>query len=244
MRSELTKLKSKLNAFCFPLGDLNVTLVVFSGRPDPQWTLLSTDPSYNEIAGRVERARNGKFTHRPEDMPARLGYKGFLVQDTMKTESDLIVGPNTMPLQQLLLKTIPKGIIPDDFLKSVSEERKGKVSAEVRVTKRFAPSYFPSWWNGNHNRLTRNNCYNYANDRVTGTRAQPGRGFALANGQIANINQYNLAMNAAAVQAGSINDGLQVVNVPQVPQGPFAQNLLPRVPNGPRHLVALVVNPG
>lgn len=92
MRSALTKLKSKLNAFCFPLGDLNVTLVVFSGRPDPQWTLLSTDPSYNEIAGRVERARNGKFTHPPEDMPARLGYKGFLVQDTMKTESDLIVG--------------------------------------------------------------------------------------------------------------------------------------------------------
>ena len=178
-------------------------------------------------------------------MPARLGYKGFLVQDTMKMESDLVVGPNTMPLQQLLLKTMPKGIIPDDFLKSVSEEiNQGKISAEVQVTKRFAPNYSPGWWNGNRNRLTRNNCYNYANDRATGTFAQPGRTFALAQGQIANINQYNVAMNAAAVQAASVNDGLQIVNVPQAPQGPFAQNPLPRVPNGPRHLVALVVNQG
>ena len=163
----------------------------------------------------------------------------------MNTESELIVGPETMPLQQLLLSTMPGGIIPKATLKSVSEEiNQGKVSAEVKVTKRFAPTYLPSWWNGNRNRLARNNCYNYANDRATGTFAQPGRAFALANGQIANINQYNLAMNAAAVQAGSVNDGLQVVNAPQAPQGPFAQNPLPRVPNGPRHLVALVVNPG
>ena len=112
-----------------------MTLAVFSGRPDPQWAIRLTDPSYNEIAGRVERARN---EHRPEDMPARLGYKGSLVQDTMKTESDLIVGPNTMPLQQLLLKTIPKGIIPNDFLNSVSEEisesRKGLRRSESDKT--------------------------------------------------------------------------------------------------------------
>ena len=147
-------------------------LAVFSGRPDPQWTILLTDPGYNEIAGRVKRARNAKFTYRPEDMPARLGYKGFLVQDTLKNKLDLIVGPYTVPLQRLLLETIPKGIIPKATLKSVSEEiNQGKVSAEVKATKRFAPSYFPSWWNGNQNRLARNNCYNYANDRATGTLA-------------------------------------------------------------------------
>ena len=226
-------------------GDFTVTLAVFSGRPDPKWTIRSTDPSYKEIAAQLQKAKNAKLTYQPEDMPARLGYKGFLVQDTMKKESDLIVGQNTVPLQQLLLKTMPMGIIPKTTLKSVSEEiNKGKVSADVQVTKRFAPDYFPSWWNGNRVRLLNNNCYNYANDRATNTFAQPGRAFALQNGQIADIDDYDLQMNAAAVQAGAVNDGLQVVNVPRPPQGPFVQNPLPRVPKGPRHLVALVVDPG
>lgn len=221
-------------------GDFTVTLVVFSGRPDPKWTILSTDPSYKEIVAQLQKAKTAKLTYQPEDMPARLGYKGFLVQDTMKKEWALIVGPNTVPLQQLLLKTMPKGTIPAAKLKSVSEViKKGKVSAELQVTKRFAPDYFPSWWNGNRRRLLNNNCYNYANDIATGTRAQPGRAFALAN-----RNQYNLVFNAAAVQAAAVNDGLQVVNVPRAPQGPFVQNRMPRVPNGPRHLVALVVDPG
>ena len=220
-------------------------MVVFSGRPDPKWKIRSTDPSYKQIVTQLQRAKKGKFTHRPEDMPARLGYKGFLVQDTKKKEPDLIVGPNTVPLQQLLLSTMPKGIIPKATLKSVSEEiKRGKVSADVQVTKRFAPDYFPSWWNGNRGRLLNNNCYNYANDRATGTFAQPGRAHALTIGRIADMDDYDLAMTQAAVQAGAVNDGLQVVNVPRPPQGPFVQNPLPRVPKGPRHIVALVVDRG
>ena len=121
-----------MNVFCFTAGDLTVTLAVFSGRPDPEWKIRSTDSSYSEIASQLQRAKKGKLTNRPEDMPARLGYKGFLVQDTMKSESDLIVGPNTMPLQQLLMSTVPKDIIPKATLRSVSEEiKRGKVSADV-----------------------------------------------------------------------------------------------------------------
>lgn len=221
-------------------GDITVTLVVFSGRPDPKWTIPSTDPSYQEIVAQLQKAKIAKLTYEPKDMPPRLGYKGFLVQDTKKKEWVLIVGPKTVPLQQLLLKTMPKGSIPAATLKSVSEEiKKGEVSADLQVTKRFAPNYFPSEWNGNRFRLLNNNCYNYANDRATNTFAQPGRAFALAQGHA-----YNLVLNAAAVQAAAVNDGLQVVNVPQAPQGPFVQNRMPRVPNGPRHLVALVVDPG
>jgi len=52
-----------------------------------------------------------------------------------------------------------------------------------------------------------------------------------------------VVFNAATVQAAAVNDGLQVVNVPRTPQGLFVQNRMPRVPNGPRHLVALVVDP-
>ena len=223
-----------------PGDKITVTLVVFSGRPDPKWTILSTDPSYKEIVAQLQKAKIAKLTYEPKDMPPRLGYKGFLVEDTEKKEWVLIVGPKTVPLQQLLLKTIPKGSIPAATLKSVSEEiKKGEVSAVLQVTKRFAPNYFPSSWNGNPRRLLHNNCYNYANDRATDTFAQPGRAFALAHGQ-----HYNLVLTAAAVQAAAVNDGLQVVNVPQAPQGPFVQNRMPRVPNGPRHLVALVVDPG
>lgn len=229
-------------------GDFTVTLVVFAGRPDPKWTILSTDPSYRVIVAELQKAKLAKLTYQPEEMPARLGYKGFLIQDTMKKkELDLIVGPNTVPLQQLLLKTMPKGTIPAATLKSVSEEiKKGKVSADLQVTKRFAPDYFPSWWNGNRRRLLRNNCYNYANDRATNTFAQPGRESARRRGLInrANLNRYILAIDAAAVRAAAVRDGLQVVNVPPAPQGPFVQNRMPRVPRGPRHLVALVVNPG
>ena len=57
------------------------------------------------------------------------------------------------------------------------------------------------------------------------------------------MDDYDLDMTPAAVQAGAVDDGLQVVNIPRPPQGPFVQNPLPRVPRGPRHLVALVVDP-
>ena len=225
-------------------GDFTVTLAVFSGRRDPHWKIRSTDPSYKEIATRLMKAKNGKLTNQPEDMPARLGYKGFLVQDTMKKKLDLIVGPNTVPLQQLLLKTMPKGIIRQVTLKRVSKEIiEGKVSADVQVTKRFAPDYFPSWWNGIRYRLLNNNCYNYANDKATDTFAEPGRKSALDSGSIADIDDYDLpVISGAVVRDAAVNDGLQVVNVARPPKGPFVPNPLPRVPKGARHLVALVVD--
>ena len=224
------------SGFIFP-GDLTVSLVVFSGRPDPKWRILSTNPGYKKIVTMLQNATNAKLTYRPIDMPARLGYKGFLVQNSMKKESDLIVGPKTATLQKLLLKTMPVGIISKAKLQSVSKEiNQGKVHAEVQSTKRFAPDYFPDWWNDNPDRLEYNNCYNYANDIATGTFAIPGRAHALRTGLVANIGGYNLAETSGeVVQAAAVDDGLQVVNDPQLPQGPFAQN-----PS--RHLVALVVD--
>ena len=139
---------------------------------------------------------------------------------------------------------MPAGIISKAKLQSVSEEiNQGKVYAMVQTTKRFAPDYFPSSWNGIPDRLKNNNCYNYANDKATGTFAQPGRAHALRAGLIANIRAYNLRITSGeVVQAAAVRDGLQVVNVPRPPQGPFVQNRLPRVPKGSRHLVALVVD--
>ena len=92
------------SGFILP-GDLTVSLIVFSGRPNPKWKILSTNPGYKEIVTMLQNAKNVKLTYRPVDMPARLGYKGFLVQNSMKKEADLIVGPKTANLQKLLLKT-------------------------------------------------------------------------------------------------------------------------------------------
>lgn len=222
-----------------------MTLAVFSGRKDPSWTVPSTNPFFTEIQSLLLAARNAKpkLTYPPEEMPSRLGYKGFLVQDTATKLTELIVGRETLELQQLLLKTMPKDQLPGPFLQKVLMEM--KTVAAPSGLKRDSPDYKPGDWNGNHNILTNNNCYNYANDRVTNTFAQPGRGAAMAANQIQNPDQYNLPMNPATVRIRAVNDGLQVVNLPPPPQGPFPQEPpIPNVPAGTKHLVALVVEPG
>ena len=64
------------------------------------------------------------MTHKPEHMPSRLGYKGFLVKDKTKArpELELIVGPETAKLQQLLLETIPDDVLPKGNQARVLEE--------------------------------------------------------------------------------------------------------------------------
>ena len=106
-------------------GILNVTIVIFSGRRDPEWQVLPTDPNYNEIERLLTTARAGGFIlDRFKDMPARLGYKGFLIQDTTKENArpDYIFGPHTAALQQLLLKILPSEFLSDKLRENLSEE--------------------------------------------------------------------------------------------------------------------------
>ena len=126
--------KSSLPAFCYFTGDLKLTLGIFSGRPDPEWQVLTSDPNYKEIERLLEIARASGFIYRQKDMPPRLGYKGFLVHNTenQKAQSELVVGPQTVELQQLLLKTTPDGLLPKEFCKKISEEiNSGTVKANV-----------------------------------------------------------------------------------------------------------------
>lgn len=226
-------------------GDLRATIAVFSGRKDPTWQIQANNPSYKEIQRLLKEARSLKLNALPQNMPSRLGYKGFLVKDTgMRNQpEELIIGPKTVKLQQLLLETVPTNILPEGDRKAILDEiNSGTVVADLQVTKRLAPDYFPSDWNGRPVRLLNNNCYNYANNKPTDTFALPGLAHFLAGGGIED--DYNLPITAAAVQAAAVNDGLQIVNVPPPPQGPFVKNRLPRLPKGsPRHLVALVVDP-
>ena len=93
----------------FVVGQLNVTLAVFSGRPDPQWFVVSDDPRYAQIQKLIVAARNQKLTYPPNRMPPRLGYKGFLIQELTQIQTELIVGGDTVALQKLLFQTLPKG---------------------------------------------------------------------------------------------------------------------------------------
>lgn len=205
-------------------GNFTVTLVVFSGRPDPQWEVSETHQSYDEIQRLLGHARTDGLVYDHENMPTRLGYKGILLQFVMVEY--LVVGPNTRPLQELLMATMPV-----TFHKSVlAEVRSGVALPDTVVTrrKRFAPSYNPNVWN-NHFARRNNNCYNYANDKVTNTFAQPGKGGSALFG----------AMNGVAVQAAAERDGLVVLK----PQ-PGLSSPIPTPPVGAAHLVALFVNPG
>ena len=214
-------------------GGLNVTLAMFSGRSDPTWTLQPKDTSYGPIKQSLEAL---KTTYSAREIPPRLGYKGFLVGSM--TNVVLIVGPETKKLQLLLLKSIPKGVLPPGSIDDVQKEiDSGKVKASTTApappargpkrVKRFEPCYV--MWTGRLRTQMCNNCYNYANTRITDNFAQPGFGTGQLFGQ----------MNGASVQQAAVSDDLIALN----PQ-PGAADPVPPAPAGARHLVALVVDPG
>ncbi|KAL9970500.1 hypothetical protein ACROYT_G022885 [Oculina patagonica] len=105
-------------------GNLKVTLAIFSDCPDPEWQVLTCDPSYKEIERLLDIARFGGFIYHHKDMPARLGYKGFLIHHTARKNSQpkLISGPHTVQLQQLLLKTVPDDIFSEELCYDISKE--------------------------------------------------------------------------------------------------------------------------
>lgn len=110
-------------------------------------------------------------------MPAKLGYRGFLVEEGTGPEL-LIVGPDTIPLQLRLLDTAPTTILLKGDRQDVAEEiSSGAVRAEIngRKVRRLAPPYEPLLWQTERKRLC-NNCYNYATMKATDNFAQPGRG--------------------------------------------------------------------
>ena len=198
--------------------------------------MRSSDMSQTGIKQLLYNARNKGFAYSLQQMPARLGYRGFLVQDTRRTNEELLVGPETKKLQQLLLSTIPNSLLPSGNLREIGKEiASGKVKAVAvgKRTRRYAPPYDPASWNRVDPIVRKrvcNNCYHYANRRPTNTRAQPGYG----GGQ-----QYTQHTNQDLI-AAAIRDGL--VLRPYQPAGPNDPGPIP--PNDHRHLVALAVDPG
>lgn len=205
---------------------MKITLAMFSGREDPQWVILAKSTAYNNVKWYLDQMIQKGLTFSSENMPARLGYKGFLVQEGTGP-SRLIVGPDTIPLQQSLLKTAPRQVLFKGDREDIEKEiASGVITAQIngRKVRRFAPLYEPLLWQMERTRLC-NNCYNYATMTRTDTFAQPGTGsghrFAELTGQ--------------AVKEAAERDGLQVY----VP--PPGTDEVRRAPVGEKHLVALVV---
>jgi len=200
-------------------GQLPVTMGIFSGRKDPEWVIKANHPKMVKIQLLLVAAKNASTFHTRDEMPARLGYNGFIV--VYEKAERLILGPKTVALQVALFTTMPEGSIPNKTVaRTLQTIKAGTVLPQVLRRKSYAPLFDPVLFM-DANVKRNNNCYNYANIKITNTFAQPGRG---SGGIYA-------ALTAAAVRAASVADGLRVAT-----NGNF--------PPGSRHVVALVVEDG
>ncbi|KAL9957002.1 hypothetical protein ACROYT_G038579 [Oculina patagonica] len=216
-----------------PSEAMNVTLAIFSGRRDPEWVLQPNNQLYQNIRGRLDAARKKRLTYSEENMPARLGYKGFLVGSAMMGKPVLILGPYTIALQKLLLQTMPKEKSLYHFQgRLLKEIEKGEAPVKGRK-KRVAPDFNPAPWNAAH-KVRLNNCYNYATNQQTDTFAQPGRKSG---------NPLPDPFNGPQVQQAAESDGLVTLKQQYVPIPGFPFVMIPPEHQNAGHLVALVVSP-
>ena len=228
----------------FPDG-LLVTLLSFSGRPNVWWNVPDNHQLMADIRSNLTEARDQRATYTLTMIPPRLGYKGLVIGF-----GELAVGAASRKLQLVLLDSIPDNLLPADYIIRMKREvdlvepfnafggggggidggggvavqiggkggNKGK--GPVIRKKRLVLGYNPFIWNLFPIVLF-NNCYNYANNRMTHTFAQPGRG----SGAI------YAGITGAQVETAAVNDGLRVIANPQLPD------------KSPDFVVALVVEP-
>lgn len=90
-----------------------VTLAIYSGLPDPVWTINSSHKSFKAVKEHLNDAKSRRTTHRQGRMSSVLGYKGFLVHSPAAEQNELVVGQETAVQQKLLLETMPEGLISD-----------------------------------------------------------------------------------------------------------------------------------
>lgn len=176
-----------------------VTLNVFSGRPNPSWCI--GDKHIDVILERVE-ASSKVAINKPIGAAGLLGYRGLSVRfvdhpgvgdSTLYVQHGVIDRGQFEPsrvtdtdFERFLLET-GEAAIDGAVLEFVHAELQNPTMLEIpelflvaaggcpACNAADAPSYNPGRWNdGGAVQLT-NNCYNYANDQITNTFAQPGR---------------------------------------------------------------------
>lgn len=229
---------------------LQITIDVFSGRPNPVVVLDGREA--DEALARLQPARRLRAGEPGPPPASMLGYRGLVVEQidglagrlprmfrvangdlfgprlahraTDESFEEFICG-STGPIRRLQLG--------DDFSQTLLREieRLRTVRADyvvkrvvwpTRISCRCAPLYEPAWWNDGGPRQFNNNCYNYGTNYRSDTFAQPG----LAAGAM-----YT-ALTCASVLPAAEKD--ELINRPR------ANNRCP----AEGHLVALVIAPG
>lgn len=198
-----------------------VTLEIFSGRQNPVWIL--SDDQAAELVERVSTAEERTLA-KPSGVLGKIGYRGFSIHsleesvqggmrlyvhegivDTNQRELNRITG--NRDLEAWLLDTASESL--DENLKSFVIAELDKPPLDVaeffRITEvacpsclaSDAPTYDPGRWNI-PGIQPNNNCYNYANNQITNTFAQPGR----AHGS------QTRTMECGSVNPAALADGL------------------------------------
>lgn len=179
---------------------VQIELDIFSGRPNPQWTL-----SKAETGELVDLLRSGEVELLdPAAAELKLGYRGVIV--TLDNETAALVGGSVggtrfrvrsgiisdkeanRIAERWALSTAPAGTLQDqviDAAESGIEHAARRDTLAIpslnEITVLAACSVYGtsstdfSFWNANSTHRLNNNCYNYAANNRTNTFAQPGR---------------------------------------------------------------------
>ena len=226
-------------------------MAIYSGRPDPVWTVHPSHHQFKKMKEHLDDATAKGKTYRHDYIPACPGFKGVLVHHPEDKHGACIVGQETAALQRLLLDTMSEGVISDALRQKILEaidlgalspnvpgamaralQPSPKVlskrkKADVGVIQHYAPELNLGRWNNYSLIRLNNNCYNYANNTITNSFAQPG----CASGS------YPYSMTPESVLQAAQSDGLVKMDVSSTEPPPEA-------PVQPNCLVALVVAKG
>ena len=230
---------------------VQVTLDIFSGRPNPTIRLSGRDA--DEILSRAAAAGRSGPRSKLQSIPPVLGYRGLIIEQIGRPARGLpgsfrVAAGHIFPggpkggavttadpdlERDLLGRTAfirrfdepgltPKHLHGDlERLLRIFELFPIKVRFPIRAVCPCAPVYEPAWWNDGGQRQSNNNCYNYGCNHRTDTFAQPGQ----CSGQI-----YT-SITGPAVRDAALRDDLE--------DAPNNDNKCPAA----GHLVALVIKP-
>jgi len=200
---------------------LTVTLNVFSGRPNPMWTVPEGGAA--ELTERIESLTTTSNL-KAAAISGGLGYRGFTVRRNEEAHPIHIHAGIVDPghaahsllaedreIEKWLLSTAGEQV-PAEVKAHVEEALSAPVSHAVvtaaiaaarcpKCNAADAPVYNSAIWNTPAVQ-PHNNCYNYANNHITNTFAQPGRATGHQYTQLTNCT------GAGSVEAGAHSDGL------------------------------------
>lgn len=204
---------------------LTVTMKIFSGRPNPIWVLpeAAADEFHDRLARIRSTARSSNL--KPAGSLGGLGYRGFKVQAIGEPTATYIHAGIVDPgrhdptfltedrdLEEWLFAIHQKQLSPA-IQEHVERYLQIGVAHDIIILKpplglcpgchaKDAPLYDQKpWWQGSQTE-EQNNCYNYANNRITNTFAQPGK----ASGHL--FTQEINCTDPGSVLAAAISDGL------------------------------------